>query len=301
MSGPLQISKQLHVVKPFTWYPEHVVLGIEGSGGPTSTELTQHPWQSHAAQLLAVLEDHVCLLHPSNLSEGHSNDFALLASMCAVGQWGQPNALAAPAIAAGFGSTEQQGLFGLLCSLLKCSSMMSSAQQTYAEECRLAAASAAGRLAQLYVQAHAAAGSTYNPSAQAVASSCVSQLLPWLVLFGRCCLQWAVQLQWRHQGIPGLPDAAAVQQAKPQEDTFMHNMSVNTSSDVFLSLLPQSGLQAHSRSSLCSCQHCRHHCRMQASQLRSQQQAQMQGRCWLRLVLLQQQSHQGVLTSLMQS
>jgi hypothetical protein len=108
-------------------------------------------------------------------------------------------------------------------------------QPTYAEECRLVAASTAARLAQLYA-AQALASSTSSLTTSAAASSCMSDLLPWLVLFGRCCQQWAVQLQWRHQGsISGLPDAAAVQQAKPQDGSFMCSMGINNSSDVFFS------------------------------------------------------------------
>jgi hypothetical protein len=67
----------------------------------------------------------------------------------------------------------------------------------------------------------------------------MSLLLPWLVLFGRCCLQWAVQLQWRHEGIAGLPSAAAVQQTQPLSGGFMALMDINSSSDVFFQTSPQ--------------------------------------------------------------
>jgi hypothetical protein len=157
---------------------------------------------------------------------------ALVAGLCAVGDAAQPNALAATAIAAGFGSKEQQRLFGLLCSLLKRSGMLTSTQQTSADECRLVAASAAVRIAKLYAE-HSAASSTSAAAASASASSCVSQLLPWLVLFGRCCLQWAVQLQWRLQGIPNLPDAAAVQQDQFMTGGLINHTGIYSCADVF--------------------------------------------------------------------
>jgi hypothetical protein len=146
---------------------------------------------------MAVLESHVRL--PNALKDfaswEHSMPFIMLSDLCADGDKAQPSVLAATAITAGFGSTEQQHM----CSLLKCGNKLGVAHQTEAEQCRLVAASAAARLAQLYA-AQAAASST----AAGAGSSCMSELLPWLVLFGRCCLQWVQQLQWRHKGIPGL-------------------------------------------------------------------------------------------------
>lgn len=146
--------------------------------------------------------------------------------MCAVGDRHQPGALTATAIAAGCGSTEQRRLFGLLCSVLKRTSTLGPGQQTYAEECRLAVATAAARFAQLYVAE--ASGSNAAGS-----NGAVGDLAPWLVLFGRCCLQWAMQLQWRLKGIAGLPRTAAVSQAAVFNDSFMDQLHIISSSDVF--------------------------------------------------------------------
>jgi hypothetical protein len=223
-----QMLRPVPIVEPFTWYQQpRAEQTADGSTG-----LAQHPWQSQSAKLTAALESLVRL--PSAielLNRGDMSHFLLLAGLWAVGDAAEPDALAATAIAAGFGSTEQRRLFSLLCSLLKRSGMLTHMQQTVAENCRLVAASAAARLAQLYAL-HGTVPTT-AAAAPAAAGSGISDLLPWLVLFGRCCLQWAVQLQWRHQGTAGLPDAAAVQQMQPKEHTFMCNLSINTTSDVF--------------------------------------------------------------------
>lgn len=212
------------------WYPEPSSCSNEatclGNRGQA-----QHPWQPYAAQLLAEFESHVRVITtPAGLSLLHDLALTWPAHLCAVGECPQPNALAATAITAGPGSTEQQRLFGLLCSLLKRSSMLVPTQQTVAEECRLTAASVAARLAQLYA-AHAAASSDRGPYAAAAAGGCSSELLPWLVRFGRCCLQWATQLQRQLHGSPDLPDAA-VQQAVVARNTFMGALHINSTIDV---------------------------------------------------------------------
>jgi hypothetical protein len=154
--------------------------------------------------------------------------------------------LAAAAAAAGFGSREQQQLFSLLCTLLKLGGALGPAEQTDAEEVRLAAALAAASFAKLYA-AQAAAGSAAAAAGDASADSssrgrgecegkdhpAVATLLPWLVLFGRVCLQWAVQLQWRLQGIEGLPAAAGVVQEGVEQGTVMEKLGVQDTLDVF--------------------------------------------------------------------
>jgi hypothetical protein len=163
---------------------------------------------------------------PNNRNREYKLPFAMLAMLGAVGEVRQPAAFAATAIIAGPESAEQQRLFGLLCSTLKRGALLGYTQQTDAEECRLVAATFAARV-QL-----SAAGTSSSSTTMADLLAMV-ELLQWLVLFGRCCLQWAVQLQWRHKGIPGLPDAAAVQQAKVSEGSTMGRLHVSNSSDVF--------------------------------------------------------------------
>jgi hypothetical protein len=124
--------RELQAVVPFTWFPARAQV----SGGVV--ELETHTWQPYAADLMAGLESHVRL--PNALKDFdtrvQSVPFISLVDRCAVGEQAQPNVLAATAIAAGFGSTEQQHLFCLLCSLLKCTSKLCTSQQTEAEECR---------------------------------------------------------------------------------------------------------------------------------------------------------------------
>jgi hypothetical protein len=228
--------KGLQVVEPFSWHPQpgmHVTHVTSGS----CSGLEVHPWQPHAAQLMGLLESYMRLPHAVSRSSAyqglptrqHELPVAMLALLCAVGDRAQPAALASTAIAAGAGSVEQQRLFGLLCSTLKRSSSLSLTQQTDAEECRLVAACAAARLSQLC----ASSSSMKSATGSVPASSCLSNLLPWLVLFGRCCLHWAHQLQWRHKGIPGMPAAAALQQAPVSEGSVMGRLGINSSSDVF--------------------------------------------------------------------
>jgi hypothetical protein len=100
---------------------------------------------------------------------------------------------------------------------------------TLAEECRLAAATAAARLAHLYV------ADASSSSAAAAAAGRMADLLPWLVLFGRCCLLWSIQLQWRHKGVAGLPDAAAVRLTPVPADSIMGRLNILSSSDFFFS------------------------------------------------------------------
>jgi hypothetical protein len=235
-SLPGEPAVRLQVVKPYTWYsqPAEEAYHTAGAG---STAFVQHPWQQHAAEVTALLDSYVRLPQANkatgacNIStrEDHELRFAVLARMCAVGDRPQPAALTATAIAAGLGSTEQQRLFGLLCSMVKRSSMLGFTQQTDAEECRLVAAGVAARYAQLYASSSSAAAAADS----ATASSCVSGLLPWLVLFGRCCLQWSTQLQWWYRGLPGLPPAAAVAQSPLPPGYSMRRMGIGNCMDIF--------------------------------------------------------------------
>jgi hypothetical protein len=174
----------------------------------------------------------------------------MLVGLCSVGERPAPCCLAAAAAAAGFGSREQQQLFSLLCTLLKLGGALGPAEQTDAEEVRLAVALAAASFAKLYA-AQAAAGSAAAAAGDASADSTnsagirgrgegegkdhppVATLLPWVVLFGRVCLQWAVQLQWRLQGIEGLPAAAGVVQEGVEQGTVMEKLGVQHTLDVF--------------------------------------------------------------------
>jgi hypothetical protein len=85
---------------------------------------------------------------------------------------------------------------------------------------------------------HSSAAGADSPAAAAAAADSgevVRDLLPWLVLFGRCCLQWKVQLHWRIKAPGYLPRVADVPQASVILDSFMYHLNINNSVDVFFS------------------------------------------------------------------
>jgi hypothetical protein len=122
--------------------------------------------------------------------------------------------------------------------------MLHLSQQQDAEECRLVAATVAARFAQLYVTEASSSSATAAAAASGnaqQAGGCLGDLLPWLVLFGCCCLLWYVQLLWRHKGLVGMPGVPDALQAPPFADSCMSRLHIRSSTDIFFAAGQHSG------------------------------------------------------------
>jgi hypothetical protein len=211
----------------FTWRAAAAAAAAAAGAGASGSCSVQQPWQPHAAQIAALLESYARLtsvLKPPVYNQQLA--FPMIAGLCSVGDRPHPSCLAAAAAAAGYGSPEQLQLCSLLLTMVELGGSLGPQQQLDAEECRLTAAGVAAAFSrQLALQSGSSSGSGEGLQ--------VSGLLPWLVLFGRCCLQWAVQLQWVYRGIEGLPAAASVSQSQVSSDSTMGRLLVQNTADVF--------------------------------------------------------------------
>jgi hypothetical protein len=211
----------------FTWRAGAAAAAAAAAAETSGSSRAQQPWRPRAAQIAALLESYTRLPSVTNIP-GYEQEltFPMIAVLCSVGDRPQPSCLAAAAAAAGYGSPEQLQLFSLLLTMVKLGGNLGPRQQTDAEECPLTTAGVAAAFARQYaLQSSSSSGSGEGLQ--------VSGLLPWLVLFGRCCLQWALQLQWIHKGIDGLPAAASVRQGEVSLGSSMGRLFVQNTTDVF--------------------------------------------------------------------
>jgi hypothetical protein len=119
---------------------------------------------------------------------------------------------------------EQRQLYSLLSTVLKVGSRRTTegqlcwSVQTPGRCCLAAAHAAVGLL-----QAASARGEQCQSAASAAAQLSAVEYLPSLVIFGRCCLQWAEQLQQLAPVLPVLASGAPLQQQ--QVDALLHECS----------------------------------------------------------------------------
>jgi hypothetical protein len=181
------------------------------------------PWCNHAVQLCSSLEGYLRVQAARPGGGSLIENDRELACLCSAFnslapytnsiQWYNGGLLQA-ALAAGPGSVEQAQLFGLMCSLLKYVVQLPPQNGGVPADIVLGAALAAasilqgaGDRQQQQQQQTSAAEAASEASAQAAdppSKHSARDMLPWMVLLGRCCSIWAMQLSLGDAG--GHPD-----------------------------------------------------------------------------------------------
>jgi len=190
----------------------------------------QYPtfWTPHSAQLGAALDEFLRLQSVSG-GGGWADELSLIGFDSSLALWSKDDAgpLILAAHEAAPGSPQHLQLFSVMCSSMKAAALVRPHDTLKADGCYWHAAAAAAQLLKQSLDVAAAAAAAAvdddeeeedaqrqvlsqadrlvrSSDAANVSLTDATSSLPWLVIFGRCCLHWAQQLSQLQQQHPDL-------------------------------------------------------------------------------------------------